>query len=85
MGSGIGVLASIDDSKLTLVFVVTQDLIVSGVKAGDIARKQGKKLGGGGGGQPHLATAGLKFGGSVEEALENMKTDLAELLEGLNE
>ena len=85
LGSGIGVLASIDDSKLTLVFVVTQDLIVSGVKAGDIAREQGKKLGGGGGGQPHLATAGLKFGGSVEEALENMKTDLAELLEGLNE
>ena len=55
--------------------MVTQDLIVSGVKAGDIAREQGKKLGGGGGGQPHLATAGLKFGGSVEEALENMKTD----------
>ncbi len=85
LGSGIGVLASIEDSKLTLVFVVTQDLIVAGVKAGDIAREQGKKLGGGGGGQPHLATAGLKYSGSVSKALDDMKVDLTELLEGINE
>ena len=65
--------------------MVTQDLIVAGVKAGDIAREQGKKLGGGGGGQPHLATAGLKYSGSVSKALDDMKVDLTELLEGINE
>jgi hypothetical protein len=42
-------------------------------------------LGGGGGGQPHLATAGLKYSGSVSKALDDMKVDLTELLEGINE
>ncbi len=85
LNSGIGVLAADIESKLTLVFVVTQDLIKAGIKAGDIARERGKKLGGGGGGKPHLATAGLKYSGSVTEALEGIKVDLTQLLEGLHE
>lgn len=85
LNSGIGVLAADIESKLTLVFVVTQDLIKAGIKAGDIARERGKKLGGGGGGKPHLATAGLKYSGSVSKALEDIKVDLTQLLEGLHE
>ncbi|HPX99883.1 MAG TPA: DHHA1 domain-containing protein, partial [Candidatus Marinimicrobia bacterium] len=41
-----------------------------GLKAGDIVRELGKILGGGGGGQAHLATAGGRFTDKIPEALQ---------------
>ncbi|MDX9758523.1 MAG: alanine--tRNA ligase [Bacteroidota bacterium] len=58
--SGVGVLADVVDGKVLLVCVVTDDLVSRGVKAGAIVGVLAKKLGGGGGGRPHLATAGAK-------------------------
>ncbi|MFQ6608701.1 MAG: alanine--tRNA ligase [Fidelibacterota bacterium] len=84
LGSGIGALAASIESKLTLLFVVTQDLIEAGVSASDIAREQGKKLGGGGGGRPHLATAGVKYSDSISEILANIEKDLTELMAGFD-
>ena len=58
--SGVGVLADVIDGKVLLVCVVTDDLVSRGVKAGTIVGALAKKLGGGGGGRPHMATAGAK-------------------------
>ena len=58
--SGIGLLAAVIDGKVLLVCVVTDDLVKAGVKAGAIVGSIAKKLGGGGGGRPHMATAGAK-------------------------
>ncbi|MFZ1730248.1 MAG: alanine--tRNA ligase [Bacteroidota bacterium] len=58
--SGVGLLAGVLDGKVLLVCVVTDDLVAKGVKAGSIIGIIAKKLGGGGGGRPHMATAGAK-------------------------
>jgi alanyl-tRNA synthetase len=48
-----------ENNKVYLVAAVADDLIKQkGIKAGDLVKTLGKKLGGGGGGQPHIATAG---------------------------
>jgi len=56
----VGVLGSIDseDGKAYVVVSVSDDLVGRGVKAGDIVGVLGRKLGGGGGGRPQLASAG---------------------------
>ena len=68
--SGVGVLSAVIDGKVQLVCVVTDDLI-SGrqLKAGVIVGRIAKLVGGGGGGRPHLATAGGKDVTKVAEAL----------------
>ncbi|HRU46613.1 MAG TPA: alanine--tRNA ligase, partial [Candidatus Marinimicrobia bacterium] len=60
--NGVGVIAGIIDEKPSIVVVVT-DLAIKqyGLKASDIVRELGSILGGGGGGQAHLATAGGRF------------------------
>jgi len=79
--SGVGVLGA-DGEKPMAVIVVSQDLVKSGVKAGVLAKLIGGEMGGGGGGKPHLATAGgkdlegLKFAmdksfGIIEKALQD--------------
>jgi len=55
--NGVGLLASVIEGKVQLVCVVTDDL-TSTYKAGTLVGAVAKKLGGGGGGKPHLATAG---------------------------
>jgi alanyl-tRNA synthetase len=63
--------------KVYIVATVTEDLIKQkGIKAGDLVGKLGKKLGGGGGGQPNIATAG----GSKPEMLEQVFAEAGELI-----
>ena len=60
-----------ENGKLYIMAAVTEDLIRKGVKAGALVSELGKMAGGGGGGQPNLATAGGRFpekGGEVLEA-----------------
>ncbi len=54
------VLGSVDKAseKVYLMAAVTDDLISSGIKAGDLVGALARTVGGGGGGQPNLATAG---------------------------
>ena len=68
--SGIGFLGADLDGKAGLVCVVTDDLIAQGVKAGDLVKIAAKVIGGGGGGRPHLATAGAKSSENLDKALE---------------
>ncbi len=71
LGSGVGVLASVFDGKPSLVVVVTPDLVKSGVDAVPIVKELAKFLQGGGGGKPHLATAGGKNASGIKDVLSN--------------
>ncbi len=66
--SGVGVLAAV----VSLVCVVTDDLVEKGnLQAGKIVSELAKRVGGGGGGRPHLATAGGKDVKKLDAALKN--------------
>jgi alanyl-tRNA synthetase len=59
IGSGIIVLASASDDKVSLCVGVTKDL-TNTIKAGDIVKQLAPIVGGGGGGKPDMAMAGGK-------------------------
>ena len=71
--SGIGVLFSSGDDKPFAVIVLTDDLIKKGLDAGKLAKEIGSFMGGGGGGKPHLATAGGRDQGSINIAIDQTK------------
>ena len=68
--SGIGVLGTDAGDKPFAVIVVTNDLIKQGIKAGYLAKIIGNEMDGGGGGKPHLATAGGKNSKSFKTAMK---------------
>lgn len=68
--NGVGLLASTFENKVSLVCVVTDNLIKDKkLNAGKIIGEVAKIVGGGGGGRPHLATAGGKEINRLQEAL----------------
>jgi alanyl-tRNA synthetase len=74
IGNGVGVLFSIQGEKVNIISVVTDNLIKDkGVSAGKIAGDAARILGGGGGGKPHLATAGGKDVSKIDEAMAQVK------------
>ena len=73
LGSGVGLLATVMNEKISLVCVVTDDLIKNKkLQAGKIVGDIAKLVGGGGGGRPHLATAGGKDVAKLDEALKQV-------------
>jgi len=81
LGSGVGVLASIIEDKVQLVCVVTDDLVATKkIEAGKVIGAVAKIVGGGGGGRPHMATAGGKDIAKIEEALSHTKSIVESLL-----
>ena len=70
LGSGVGVLGADISGKVSFIAVVTDDLIKArGLKAGDIVRGVAQLAGGSGGGKAHLAQAGGRDLGKLDEAL----------------
>ena len=70
LGSGVGVLGADIGGKVSFIAVVTDDLIEArGLKAGDIVRGVAQLAGGSGGGKAHLAQAGGRDPGKLDEAL----------------
>lgn len=69
---GAVVLVSTDpqNSKIFIMAALTDDLVQSGLKAGALVSELGKIAGGGGGGQPNLATAGGRFPEKSDEVLK---------------
>ena len=81
LGSGVGVLAAVLEEKVALVCVVTDDLIAQKkLSAGKIVGEVAKLLGGGGGGRPHMATAGGKDVSKLDEALQNVPSIVHSML-----
>ncbi len=70
MKSGVGVLISPIGEKVGIVAVVSDDLIKEKkLLAGKVVGQIAKVVGGGGGGRPHLATAGGKDVSKIPDAL----------------
>ncbi len=77
----VGVLMSTIDSKAAIVCIVTDDLIKEKkLSAGEIVGELAKIVGGGGGGRPHLATAGGKDVSKIPQALESVEEVISRLL-----
>jgi alanyl-tRNA synthetase len=77
----VGVLISKVDNKAAIVCVVTDDLIKEKkLSAGKIVGELAKKVGGGGGGRPHLATAGGKDSDKIPQALESVEETVKSFL-----
>jgi len=74
LGSGVGVLASVIGEKVSIACVVSDDLIKEkNLSAGKIAGELAKKVGGGGGGRPTLATAGGKDTSKINEVINSVE------------
>jgi len=77
LGSGIVLLAAVEDGRVTLALGVTPDL-TKRWKAGDLVREIASVVGGKGGGRPDFAQAG----GNQPERLDDAFARLEQLLAG---
>ena len=78
--SGVVVLASVENTKIYFLCMVTKDLVNKGIHAGNIIKEVAKIAGGGGGGRPDMAQAGGKDISKVNEALSKVPSVLKEQL-----
>jgi alanyl-tRNA synthetase len=58
------------EEKVALFVFVTDDLVGSGIRAGDLVRDIAALAGGRGGGRPHMAQGGVEDPARVQDALE---------------
>ncbi|WP_448211459.1 alanine--tRNA ligase [Colwellia sp. MEBiC06753] len=79
MGSGIIMLATASDGKVSLIAGVTKDL-VGQVKAGELVNFVAQQVGGKGGGRPDMAQAGGSQPENVESALASVQPWLSQQL-----
>ncbi|WP_412067874.1 alanine--tRNA ligase [Rubrivirga sp. IMCC43871] len=82
LDSGVAVFGAADEAegKAYLAASVTDDLVKRGVQAGKLVGALAKRVGGGGGGRPHLATAGGKNPAGLDDALAAAADELRALL-----
>jgi alanyl-tRNA synthetase len=79
LGSGVVVLGTRGDGKVTLLAAVTADL-AGRVSAGELVRRLAPLVGGGGGGRPDFAQAGGKLPERLPEALAEVERAVREQL-----
>ncbi|HDR05768.1 MAG TPA: alanine--tRNA ligase [Candidatus Marinimicrobia bacterium] len=77
MRSGVAVFGAVIGNTPQILCVVSDDLVKQGVHAGKWVGLIGKALGGGGGGRPHMATAGGKKAELLDEVLNNLENILS--------
>ncbi len=80
LGSGIVLLASVSQNKVSLVSFVSKDLIDKGLHAGNIVGTAAKIAGGGGGGRPDMAQAGARDKSKLDEALNAARAMVEKIL-----
>ena len=69
------------DGKRTLFVFVTDDLIGRGIRAGDLVRELAARVGGRGGGRPHMAQGGIEDPERLDEALASGEELMVRALE----
>ncbi|GEM76489.1 alanine--tRNA ligase [Vibrio sagamiensis] len=79
VGSGVVLLANVNDNKIGLIAGVTKDLI-SKVKAGDLVKMVAEQVGGKGGGRPDMAQAGGTDVDALPRAISSVQPWLEERL-----
>jgi alanyl-tRNA synthetase len=79
MGSGVVILGTAEDSKVSLIAGVTKDL-TSKVHAGKLIQELARQVGGSGGGRPDLAEAGGKDTSALETTISNAYTLVERML-----
>ncbi|MBQ8607545.1 MAG: alanine--tRNA ligase, partial [Bacteroidaceae bacterium] len=72
------VVGSVNEDKPLLTVMISDNLVAGGLNAGKMVREAGKLIQGGGGGQPHFATAGGKNPDGLSAAVDKV-VELAEL------
>lgn len=83
LNRGVGLLAAIIDSKVSLVCVVTDDLVgAKKLEAGKIVGAVARLVGGSGGGKAHLATAGGKDIARLPQALAATESIVHSMIKG---
>ena len=80
LGEGVIVLASDVEGKVNLVVMATDDAQNKGAHAGNLIKAIAPKVGGGGGGRPNMAQAGGKNASGINDALNEAKTVLADMI-----
>ena len=66
------VIGSVDNNKPMLTVMISDDLVKAGQNAGKLVREAAKLIQGGGGGQPHFATAGGKNADGLNTAVDKV-------------
>jgi alanyl-tRNA synthetase len=66
------VAGTIDASKPLLTVMLSDNLVAGGLNAGQLVRQAAKLIQGGGGGQPHFATAGGKDANNLSAAVDTI-------------
>ena len=66
------VAGSTDNGKPMLTVMLSDNLVATGLKAGNLVKEAAKLIQGGGGGQPHFATAGGKNADGLPAAVEKV-------------
>jgi alanyl-tRNA synthetase len=79
--SGVVALGAANDGKVSLLVVVTKDL-VGRLKAGELIKEMAVEVGGTGGGRPEMAQAGGKNPEGLNTALEKVFGLVQKALEG---
>lgn len=83
IGSGVGILGAEIEGKVSIVVVVTDDLIATrSLRAGDIVKRLAVVLEGSGGGRPHMAMAGGKDPAKLDLALAAAPGIVGEIMKG---
>lgn len=77
LGSGVILLASSFEGKVSLVAMATEDAMAKGAHAGNLIKGIASIVGGGGGGRPNMAQAGGKNPSGIDAAV----TEAAKVLE----
>ncbi|HTP12492.1 MAG TPA: DHHA1 domain-containing protein, partial [Bacteroidota bacterium] len=81
LGSGVALIASVIEDKVSLVCVVTDDLVAKKkLEAGKVVGAVAKLVGGGGGGRPHMATAGGRDVSKLDEAIAQTRSIVESIL-----
>jgi alanyl-tRNA synthetase len=63
---------SIENDRPTLTIMLSDNLVEGGLKAGALVKEAAKLIQGGGGGQPHFATAGGKNTDGLSAAVDKV-------------
>ena len=71
--SGVIVLGAVQNDKPIVLAAVTDNLLKSGLHAGNIVKEVAKVVGGGGGGRPTIAQAGGRDPEKLDEALAQVQ------------